>query len=195
MNLAASLKNHQGLWGAGVGGLILVLFVGGLVWASVRPFETDEEGKELRNAPESSSTSSSTARSALSDSSSSSQEGSSEDTTNPLASQTGVHGTITNIASADNTVRVRLKNVPEQSEYSSLSISVNTDTPITLIQRTSAGLAGERTTEPNSAVSTTPLSFGDLRDNDEVIVTLTQPIGETSATLEAARLRVLAGGE
>ncbi|PSO44541.1 MAG: hypothetical protein BRC23_00850 [Parcubacteria group bacterium SW_4_49_11] len=110
MDIKTHLKNHQMLWSGGICTILLLLFVGGLVLAAMKPWEGEEGSSSAQISSE--------------------QSADSSDSSVPKAPQPSqsevVTGTITEIEGTDVTVS-------SLQDESSQTFSLSENTPITLI--------------------------------------------------------------
>jgi len=189
MDIKTSFQNHQLLWAVGIGIGILIIFVGILLFAITNPFSSSDTSSATTG---SSSSGSNTPSSTTSTNTQNQPVAQSESN---IEAQQSIHGTASSVSAEDRTLTVTPHNLPEDARYQNVTVSLPEEGSITLIQRKSQSQISEESSEeneePNSKVSTQSLSVSDLREDDEVIVSLKNKIEDDTQPLTATRVQVL----
>ncbi len=176
MDLKTHIKNHQILWGSGIGFVIFVSFIGGMILVNTKPWESESSS----TPPSSSNTSSPSSRS------------NSEAVTDPVLEEdpssyqrTSLNGTLTSINSQNKTFEMKLKGV-EASAPEQITVNVEADTKI-VFRKIKENRSGN---DEDSELSFTSLTFDKLRNNDTLILNFNDPIPQYSNPLTPQKIIV-----
>ncbi len=179
MDLKTHIKNHQILWGSGIGFVIFVSFIGGMILVNSKPWNNRESlssNKPKQQNGESAGIEKRSQRSPISNE-------------EPLVPrQSSLQGKITNINSETRTFTI--KNSSSNNDSSAITIKVTSKTNIELMtysSPTNQSLSEEQLIE-NSNVQ--PLSFEDLRKNDTITIRFSQSKDITDQPLIASQIRI-----
>ena len=190
MDIKTSFQNHQLRWAVGIGIGILIIFVGILLFAITNPFSSSDTSSATTGS--SSSSGSNTSSSTTPTNTQTQPVAQSEST---IEAQQSIHGSASSVSAEDRTLTVTPHNLPEDAKYQNVTVSLPEESTITLIQRKSqrqiSEESSEENAEPTSKVSTQSLSVSDVREDDEVIVSLERKIEKGTQPLTATRVQVL----